>query len=59
MCVISSPKGIHDCWVPVTPYLAGYSGGKLPPRVKAILAMDMRHVFLILPFPLHGLLNAH
>ena len=52
-------KGIHDCLVPVTPYLAGIfkhlrSTGKLPPRVRA---MDMRHVLLILPFLLQGLLT--
>jgi hypothetical protein len=57
--VICSFKGIHDCLVPVTPYLAGIfkhfrSKGKLPARVRA---MDMRHVLLILPFLLHGLLT--
>lgn len=57
--VICSYKGIHDCLVPITPYLAGIfkhlrSKGKLPPRVRA---MDMRHVLLILPFLLHGLLT--
>ena len=56
--VICSYKGIHDCLVPITPYLAGIfkhlrSQGKLPPRVRA---MDMRHVLLILLFLLHGLL---
>jgi len=45
--------------VPVTPYLAGIfkhlrTKGKLPPRVRA---MDMRHVLLILPFLLEGLLT--
>ena len=57
---ISSFRGIHDCLVPVTPYdLAGLfkhlcTKSKLPPRVRA---MDMRHVHLILPFLLEGLLT--
>ena len=52
-------RGIHDCLVPVTPYLAEIfkhlrSKGKLPPRVRAV---DMRHILLILPFLLQGLLT--
>ena len=58
-CVICSFKGIHDCLVPVTPYLGGIfthlrTKGKLPPRVRA---MDMRHMLIILPFLLEGLLT--
>jgi hypothetical protein len=58
-CVICSFRGIHDCLVPVTPYLGGIfqnlrSYGKLPPRVRA---MDMRHILIILPFLLEGLLT--
>jgi len=57
--VICSFKGIHDCLVPVTPYLGGIfthlrSKGKLPPRVRA---MDMRHILILLPFLLEGLLT--
>ena len=57
--VICSFRGIHDCLVPVTPYLGGIfkhlrSKGKLPPRVRA---MDMRHVLILLPFLLEGLLT--
>ena len=52
-------RGIHDCLVPVTPYVAGIfkhlrTKSKLPPRVRAV---DMRHVLLILPFLLDGLLT--
>lgn len=52
-------RGIHDCLVPVTPYLAGIfrhlkNKQKLPPRVRAV---DMRHVLLIMPFLLDGLLT--
>ncbi len=44
--------------MPVTPYLAGIfqhlpRNKKLPPRVRAV---DMRHVLLLLPFFLDGLL---
>jgi len=57
--VICSFKGIHDCLVSVAPYLARIfkhfrSKGKLPARVGA---MDMRHILLLLPFLLHGLLT--
>ena len=52
-------RGIHDCLVPVSPYLAEIfkhlrTKGKLPPKMRA---MDMRHVLLILPFFLEGLLT--
>ncbi len=48
----------HDCLVPVTHYLAGVFQylrriKKLPNRVRAI---DMRHILLLLPFLLDGLL---
>ena len=44
--------------MPVTPYLAGVFNylrlnKKIPPRVRAI---DMRHILLLLPFLLDGLL---
>ena len=44
--------------MPVTPYLAGLFkylrlNQKIPPRVRAI---DMRHILLLLPFLLDGLL---
>jgi hypothetical protein len=44
--------------VPVTPYLAGVFNylrvhRKIPPKVRAI---DMRHILLLLPFLLDGLL---
>lgn len=59
ICLICSFRGIHDCLVPVTPYLGGIfkhlrSQGRLPPRIRA---MDMRHILLILPFLLEGLLT--
>ena len=52
-------RGKHDCLVPLTPYLAGIfqylrKNKKLPPRVRAV---DMRHVLLVLPFLLDGLLD--
>ena len=52
-------RGMHDCLVPVTPYLASIfqhllNKGKLPPRVRAA---DMRHILLLLPFLLEGLLT--
>jgi hypothetical protein len=58
-CRICSFRGIHDCLVPVTPYLGGIfknlrSKGKLPPKVRA---MDMRHILIILPFLLEELLT--
>ena len=45
--------------MPVTPYLAGVFtylrlNRKLPPRVRAI---DMRHILILLPFLLDGLLT--
>ncbi len=48
----------HDCVVPVTPYLAGVFNYlrlhiKIPPKVRAI---DMRHILLLLPLFLDGLL---
>jgi hypothetical protein len=50
---------MNDCLVPVTPYLATIfkhlrTKGKLPGRVRA---MNMRHVLLILPFLLQGLIT--
>ena len=56
---ICSFRGIHDCLVPVTPYLAGLfkyvrTKSKLPPRVRA---MNKRKVLLILLFLLEGLLT--
>ena len=52
-------RGMHDCLVPVTPYMACIfknlrSKQKLPPRIRA---MDMRHSLLLLPFLLEGLLT--
>ena len=51
--------GKNDCLVPLTPYLAGIfqylrRNKKLLPRVRAV---DMRHVLLVLPFFLEGLLD--
>ncbi len=51
-------SGEHDCLVPVTPYLAGVFNylrlhRKIPPKVRAV---DMRHILLLLPFLLDGLL---
>ena len=56
--IYDSFRGKHDCLVPVTPYLAGVFtylrlNRKLPPRVRAI---DMRHILILLPFLLDGLL---
>ena len=56
--ILDSLRGKHDCLVPVTPYLAGVfqylrRNKKIPPRVRAI---DMRHILLLLPFLLDGLL---
>lgn len=50
---------MHVCLVPLTPYLAGIfrylkKKGKIPPRVRA---MDMRHILLVMPFLLEGLLT--
>ena len=58
MYLYDSFRGKHDCLVPVTPYLADLFNylrihKKKPPRVRAI---DMRHVLLLLPFLLDGLL---
>ena len=59
LCIyLDSLRGKHDCLVPITPYLAGVfqylrRNKKIPPRVRAI---DMRHILLILPFLLDGLL---
>ena len=58
MYLYDSFRGKHDCLVPVTPYLAGVFNylrlnKKIPPRVRAI---DMRHILLLLPFLLDGLL---
>jgi hypothetical protein len=54
---IYSFRGKHDCLVPVTPYLASVFylrlHRKIPPKVRAI---DMRHILLLLPFLLDGLL---
>ena len=52
-------RGMHDCLVPLTPYLASIfqhlrNKGKLPPRVRAA---DMRHILLLLPFLLEDLLT--
>ena len=57
--ICCSFRGKHDCLVPLTPYLAGIfqylrKNKKLPPRVRAV---DMRHVLLVLPFLLDGLLD--
>jgi hypothetical protein len=51
-------RGKHDCLVPVTPYLSGVFNylrlnGKIPPKVRAV---DMRHILILLPFLLDGLL---
>ena len=59
MSFTHSFRGIHDCLVPVTPYLGCIfknlrSKQKLPPRIRA---MDMRHILLLLPFILEGLLT--
>ena len=53
-----SLPGIHDCLVPITPYLAGIFNylrlnRKIPPKVRAV---DMRHILILLPFLLDGLL---
>jgi hypothetical protein len=50
--------GMHDCLVPITPYLAGIFNylrlnRKIPPKVRAV---DMRHILILLPFLLDGLL---
>jgi hypothetical protein len=54
-------RGIHDCLVPITPYLGGVfqalritGTGKLPPKVRAV---DMRHILLLLPFLLDNLMH--
>ena len=57
MHTYDSLRGIHDCLVPITPYLAGIFNylrlnRKIPPKVRAI---DMRHILLLLPFLLDGL----
>ena len=59
LCILCSFRGIHDCLVPVTPYLSGLfrhlkCNSKPPTRVRA---MDMRHVLLLMPFLLDGLLT--
>jgi len=59
MLIMHRFRGMHDCLVPVTPYLASIfhhlrNKGKLPPRVRAV---DMRHILLLLPFLLEGLLT--
>ncbi len=51
-------RGKHDVLVPVTPYLAGIfqylrKNKKLPPVVRAV---DMRHILLLHPFLMNGLL---
>ena len=58
-CIYDSFQGKHDCLVPVTPYLAGVFeylrlNRKIPPKVRAI---DMRHILLLLPFLLDGLMD--
>ncbi len=58
MYIYDSFLGQHDCLVPVTPYLAGVFqylrlNRKIPPKVRAI---DMRHILLLLPFLLDGLM---
>ena len=58
MHIDDSFRGKHTCLVPVTPYLAGVFNylrlnKTIPPRVRAI---DMRHILLLLPFLLDGLL---
>jgi hypothetical protein len=57
--IYCSFRGKNDCLVPLTPYLAGIfqylrRNKKLPPKVRAV---DMRHVLLVLPFLLDGLLD--
>ncbi len=52
-------RGKHDVLVPVTPYLASIfqhlrKNKRLPPRVRAV---DMRHILLLLPFLMDGLLE--
>ena len=56
---IGSFRGMHDCLVPVTPYLAIIfdiirKTGAIPGNVRAV---DMRHILLLLPFLLHHLLE--
>ena len=50
---------MHDCLVPVTPYLAVIfdsirKSSAIPGNVRAV---DMRHILLLLPFLLHNLLE--
>ena len=50
---------MHDCLVPVTPYLAIIfdsirKSSAIPGNVRAV---DMRHILLLLPFLLHNLLE--
>ncbi len=57
--IYGSFRGKDDCLVPLTAYLAGIfqylrRNKKLPPKVRAV---DMRHVLLVLPFLLDGLLD--
>ena len=50
---------MHDCLVPVTPYLAVIfdsirKSSAIPGNVRAV---DMRHILLLFPFLLHNLLE--
>ena len=52
-------RGKNDCLVPLTPYMACIfqylrKNKRLPPKIRAV---DMRHVLLVLPFLLDGLLD--
>ena len=56
---IGSFRGMHDCLVPVTPYLAIIfdsirKTGVIP---GVVLAVDLLHILLMLPFLLHNLLE--
>ena len=58
MHIYDSFRGKNDCLMPIMPYLTGlfnYLGihGKIPPKVRA---MDIRHILIMLPFLLDGLL---
>ena len=59
MYFLCSFRGMHDCLVPVTPYLATIfesirKTSAIPGPVRAV---DMRHILLLLPFLLHNLLE--
>ena len=60
ICIVcNSYRGMHDCLVPVTPWLANIfeslrTTKKIPCKVRA---MDMRHILLLLLFLLPNLLK--